>query len=141
MWMINYGPGINTRAEILGVWALLNLENRLHIHDLQVFEDSRIFIDWLNHKCALKVLNLFYWKDRIKELIKYFRDLEFTHIYREFNQVADELSKKPLQQQEGKITYYQMEDEVSLPFLRINSPSVFCCQFIYAYSVGLKRRK
>jgi ribonuclease HI len=44
-WMINCGSGSNTRAKLLGVWALLTLANRLHIYDLQVFGDSRIVID------------------------------------------------------------------------------------------------
>jgi ribonuclease HI len=34
-WMLNCGPGTNTRAELLGVWALLTLAIRLHIYDLQ----------------------------------------------------------------------------------------------------------
>jgi ribonuclease HI len=45
MWMFNCGLGTNTRAELLGVWELLTLASRLHLHDLQVFGDSRIVID------------------------------------------------------------------------------------------------
>jgi ribonuclease HI len=44
-WMLNCGPGTNTRAILLGAWALLTLALRLHIYDLLVFGDSRIIID------------------------------------------------------------------------------------------------
>jgi len=33
-WMLNSRPSSNTRAELLGVWTLLNLATRLHIYDL-----------------------------------------------------------------------------------------------------------
>ena len=31
-WTFNCGPGPNTRAELLGVWATLILATRLHIY-------------------------------------------------------------------------------------------------------------
>jgi hypothetical protein len=71
-WMLNCGPGSNTRAELLGVWTLLTLATRLHIYDLQVFGDSKIVIDWLNHNCALQVCDLLCWQDRIQTLLKDF---------------------------------------------------------------------
>jgi len=92
-WMLNCGPCTNTRVEFLGVWALLTLASHLHLQDLQVFGDSIIVIDWLNQKCILQVLNLECWKDRIKDLYKDFRTLGFSHIYKEYNQQSDELSK------------------------------------------------
>jgi ribonuclease HI len=119
-WMLNCGPGTNTRAEFLGVWALLTLASRLHLQDLQVFGDSKIVIDWLNHKCVLQVLNLECWKDQIKDLYKDFRTLIFSHIYKEYNQQSDELSKRAPQHQEGKIIYNQMEDGHMGPTLFLN---------------------
>jgi ribonuclease HI len=102
--------GTNNRAELLGVWALLTVATRLHIHDLQVFRDSRIVIDWLNKRGKLQILNLHCWKERIKELVKGFRSLSFTHIFREFNQQEDTLSKRALDLQEGNIFYSQSVD-------------------------------
>jgi hypothetical protein len=52
-WTFNCGPGTNTRAELLGVWATLNLAARFNIEALQIFGDSKIIIDWLNRRGKL----------------------------------------------------------------------------------------
>jgi hypothetical protein len=119
-WMLNCGPGTNTREELLGVWPLLSLVIFLHIYDLQVVGDSKIIIDWLNRKCDLQVLGLAFWKDRIKALILEFLALDFSHTYRAFNQEADELSKQALEHPEGRLTYLQMEDGLVGPNLFLN---------------------
>jgi ribonuclease HI len=84
-WMFNCGLGMNPRAELLGIWALLTLASSLHLQDLQVFGDSMIVIDRLNQKDILQVLNLDCWRDRIKDLYKDFRTLRFPHIYIDYN--------------------------------------------------------
>jgi ribonuclease HI len=109
-WTYNCGEGTNSKVELLGAWATLTLATRLHILDLQVLGDSRIIIDWLNNKGKLQVIALECWKDRIFELIKGFTQINFTHIYRELNLEADLLSKSALQEQEGKLTFYQWKD-------------------------------
>jgi hypothetical protein len=48
-WTFCCGPGTNTRAELLGAWATLHLASRLNIEHLQMIDDSRVIIDWLNH--------------------------------------------------------------------------------------------
>lgn len=80
-WTFNCGPGTNTRAELLGVLATLNLTARLNIETLQIFGDSKIIIDRLNHRGNLQVISLLCWKDIIGELQTIFRDINFTHIY------------------------------------------------------------
>jgi hypothetical protein len=103
-------PRLEYQSRTIGSLGLLTLAIRLHIYDLQVFGDSRIIIDWLNQKCDLQVMDLMFWKERLKALTREFSALEFTHTYRDFNQEADELSKQALEQSEGKIKYTQMED-------------------------------
>jgi ribonuclease HI len=83
-WYFNCGPGTNTRAELLGAWALLTLAVRLDISVLSVHGDSKIVIDWLCGKGHLQVFNLEGWKDRILELINHFQSISFQHIYREY---------------------------------------------------------
>jgi hypothetical protein len=78
--------------------------------DLQVLGDSRIIIDWLNNKGKLQVNALECWKDRIKELNNAFSLISYTHIFRESNMEADLLSKRSLQEQEGKIKYHKWID-------------------------------
>jgi ribonuclease HI len=96
-WIFNCGPGTNTRAKLLGAWALLTLASRLSISKLLVQGDSKIVIDWLQGKGRLQVVSLDCWKDRIIEIFKLFQKLTFTHVYREENKEADSLSKQALQ--------------------------------------------
>jgi ribonuclease HI len=94
-WTLNCGMGTNTRAELLGVWASLSLAHRLGIDQLQVLGDSKIVVDWLNHKCNLFVSSLLGWMEKIRILVTLFNDIKFDHIYREENVEADTLSKNP----------------------------------------------
>jgi ribonuclease HI len=92
----NCGVGTNTRAQLLVVWATLTLATRLDIRDIKVLGNSRIVVDWLNHKGNLQVFSLDCWKDRIRDLIKKFRAINFSHIYRELNREEDLLSKQTI---------------------------------------------
>jgi ribonuclease HI len=109
-WTLNCGRGTNSRAELMGAWATLTLATRLYVYDLYVLGDSKIIIDWLNRKGSIMVENLYGWKERITDLIPLFRSLSFSHIFREENKVADNLSKKALFLLQGKISYSQWED-------------------------------
>jgi ribonuclease HI len=110
-WILNCGPGTNTRAELLGAWALLTLASRLSIQAIHVQGDSKIIIDWLRDKGRLQVVSLDCWKDRLLGLIKQFHNISFAHVYREDNKVADNLSKQALLKDPGKIIYFQCVEE------------------------------
>jgi ribonuclease HI len=104
-WTFNCGPGTNTRAELLGVWATLYLASRLHIEVLQLLGDSRIIIEWLNNRGNLQAISLLAWKDIIRLLQPTFKKLSYKHIYREHNKSIDQLSKATLQKKVGIISY------------------------------------
>jgi len=104
-WTFNRGPGTNTRAELLVVWATLHLATRLNIEDIQIFGDSKIVIDWLNNNGKLQFISLLGWKDRVRELHSTFRHISYKHTYCEHNKEADSLSKTALQKQVGLFTY------------------------------------
>jgi ribonuclease HI len=110
-WYLNCGSRTNTKEELLGVWALLTLASRLSILEIHVQGDSNIIIEWLKGKSHLQVATLECWKVRIGELIKLFQKITFSHVYREYNKVADNLSKYALLQVPGKIVYYCCEEE------------------------------
>jgi ribonuclease HI len=120
-WLLNCGCGTNTRAELLGVWALLSLAFRLSIQELHVLGDSKIIIDWLNRKGRLQVVSLDCWMDSISVLINQFQLLSFDHVYRKDNQEVDRLSKKALIKEPGKLIYYKCvgKHEGPLQFLDI----------------------
>jgi ribonuclease HI len=119
-WVFNCGGGTNTRAELLGVWATLMLASHLSFHRLQVLGDSKVVIDWLSNRGRLQASTIEGWKSKIKELIKPFQAISFEHIYREFNEEADLLSKQELREPEGRITYYQWVNGTEGPMRHLN---------------------
>jgi len=56
------------------------------------------------------VANLESWKNRINDLLPFFKSISFAHIYRERNIVVDGLSKKALNLTGGHIAYNQWND-------------------------------
>jgi ribonuclease HI len=95
-WLLNCGPGTNTRAELLGAWALLTLASRLSMQSLHVLGDSKIIIEWLRGKGRLQVITLDCWKDNIITLTSSFQKISFSHVYRKDNHLVDILSKLTL---------------------------------------------
>jgi ribonuclease HI len=98
-------PGTNTRAELLGAWVSLFLAQRLNLEVIQVIGDSKIIINWLKDRGKLQVASLMGWMDGINLLKSAFKEIHFTHVYRELNMEADTLSKLALNSPEGKLVY------------------------------------
>jgi ribonuclease HI len=61
-WYLNCGVGTNTKAKLLGLWATLTLPSFWAIDKIQILGDSKVIIDWMNHKSQLQVVNLDGWK-------------------------------------------------------------------------------
>jgi len=77
--------------------------------------DSIVFIDWLLNKGRFQVCAVEGWKSKIKDLIKMFHSIIFYHIYRSYNTKVDNLSKKALDEPEGKIPYYHWSNGAEGP--------------------------
>ena len=60
---------------------------------MHVYLDSKVIIDWVNGRGRLSVSMLHSCKMKVKDFIPSFSQLEFHHIYREFNVEEDNLSK------------------------------------------------
>ena len=90
------GPGTNTKAELIGLWALLHTAQMMGIPKLKTYGDSLVIINWANGIASLSPPDLYHWCRDIRKLCSCFLELSFSHIYREYNQLADRLSKKAL---------------------------------------------
>jgi ribonuclease HI len=108
-WFINCGAGSNTKAELMGLWATLTLATFWSINQLQILGDSRVIIDWINHKCKLNAVNIECWKQKTMELAKNIKDLSIHHIYRVHNKEVDALSKRALTEVEGRLSVYHWD--------------------------------
>jgi hypothetical protein len=78
-----------------------------HLH---VLGDSRVIIDWVNHKCNLSTVNIEGWKQKTMDLAKNIKDLSVHHIYRVHNKEADALSKRALSEIEGRLTVFHSDN-------------------------------
>ena len=90
------GAGIctNTKAELMALWALLTVANRMGIPLLNIFGDSAVTINWANFQASLDPPDLSHWCMDTRRPMSCFSSLTFKHTYRERNQLVDSLSKK-----------------------------------------------
>jgi ribonuclease HI len=118
-WHINGGVGTNSKAELLGAWVTLILANQWKIPKIQLMGDSKVIIDWLNQKGNLNAIDIEGWKHRTKVLTTIFQEINFHHIFREYNKEADRLSKQALLGPKGRLTYYTWENGKAGPLFHL----------------------
>lgn len=94
--------GSNNFAELMALCLLLTKAWEWGVHILQVFEDSKIILEWEKGTQNYNILRLRPSLEEVKHLSSLFDLISFVHVYRERNIVADKLSKAGTQLQEGK---------------------------------------
>ena len=77
----------------------------------RIFGDSQVIINWEKGISALSPPDLFHWCRETQKLLKSFNDLSIIHIYREFNGIADSLSKQALMHSPGFGYYTEIFDD------------------------------
>ena len=90
------GTCTNTKAELIGLWALLHIAQMMGSPTLKIFWDSSVIINWVKGTDALSPPKLSHWCRGIRKLCTCFLNMSFYHIYREHNQLVDSLSKSAL---------------------------------------------
>jgi ribonuclease HI len=101
------GQGANNRAELSVLWLLLKTAVEKGLTKLQVFGDSKLMVNWANNQCRMDNLLLVPLMNQFLEVKEKFEDISFSHVFREFNSIADQLSKEALLLQEGLL--YEQE--------------------------------
>jgi hypothetical protein len=74
--------------------------------------DSKLVIDWANRKRQVEILSLGSITKAIGDLQSLFDWILFSHINREFNQLADGLSKQALLLHEGTLVELEFHEGV-----------------------------
>ena len=98
-WM-GVGYGLNTKAELLALWCLPWFAKN-NIGSFQVLGDSMIIIDYADENCELHVIAIDHWINRVRDQINIVTFISFSHVYCEFDQKADYLSKEAIFQMDG----------------------------------------
>ena len=81
------------------VFAFVCQKNLLY--RIQIASDSKIVVDWFEHKDKLQVMALEPWQQRIRALQETFIEIKAMYTSREFNSKVDALSKETLLLDEG----------------------------------------
>jgi len=108
--MVGLGRGTNNKAELLSLWTLLWIAKRLACTELQVLGDSQAIIDWVNKKANIRNTALSHWYLRTMDLMDSFTNITIQHHHREYNQMADTLSKSGLNVEEGTIKFKEVSE-------------------------------
>jgi ribonuclease HI len=114
-WMLNCGPGTNTKAELMGLWVSLLLASWWSINHLIVRGDSKVIIDWISKKSNLRAIHVDSWKQKSMDLANGFSNVRFQHISRVYNREADALSKRALKEEAGVLSIYHSDSGVESP--------------------------
>ena len=103
--MLGCGQSINTRAELLVLWALLYFSKEIGLPMLHIYGVSSVIINRAKDISTLTTLDLEDWCENIKELSSLFSSICYQHVYKEYNERVDILSKEALQLETGLLTF------------------------------------
>ena len=123
------GEGTNNYAELLSLKLLLQFALEKGCRNLQIFGDSLIIINWVNKVQHCRTLSLFTLYEKVTRLWTSFDHISCYHVYREWNAVADRLSKegvgmafgtwKFFEHKEGEVyEFYHRPFAESLPIIQ-----------------------
>lgn len=96
----------------MGLWATLTLASLWSINHLLVLGDSRVIIDWISQKINLHSVSIESWLDKTRVLSSRFTDINFIHISRIHNRVADALSKRALREAVGRLSVFHCDNGI-----------------------------
>jgi hypothetical protein len=84
------------KAELSSLWALLFMVDTLNLRKLQILGDLKTTIDWVIGHINIQVLRLKALLNQIQAFLYALEWFSISHIYRELNTPADDLSKEAL---------------------------------------------
>ena len=87
------GLDTNNFAELFGLNLLLSLALDKHLTKLQVFGDSQLVINWVFGKYRIQNIQLAQILHEVNRIADILESVEYKHIYRERNSIADVLAK------------------------------------------------
>ena len=94
---VGLGRGTNNYAELMTLRLLLLFALEQGCMSLQVYGDSLLVIEWAKELIQCHVMLLLPILEEVFLLKQQFNYISFTHVFRERNGVADQLSKEALQ--------------------------------------------
>jgi len=90
------GAGSNNYAELMALKLILLLAVEKNIKRINIMGDSRIIINWANKSSECHTVRLRPILEEILLLVTRFDHISFSHVFREHNTQADQISKEAL---------------------------------------------
>jgi ribonuclease HI len=119
-WFLNCGSGSNNKEELMGLWVSLSLSFFWSLDHLCILGDLKLIIDWINQSSKLHSVQLEGWKRETRMLANKFTDIQYRHIHRVHNQVADSLSKRALNDVTGRLSVFHCANGIKSPISTYN---------------------
>jgi len=92
------GDNTNNYAEYMGLILGLKRAKAMGIRELDVYSDSELLVKQLSGEYQVKADNLKPLHEEARQLLQGFTDIAVSHIPREENQAADEMSNRAIDQ-------------------------------------------
>ena len=109
------GHNSNNIAEILAIWQGLMQARSLSIKKLAIISDSRIIMQAFNLKKAPNCMGLGHYFKKISFQLKAFEEVNFYHVLRHLNHIADSEANAGASLRKGLIIVNGNEDSVPIP--------------------------
>ena len=93
------GITTNNQAEYQALKFGLEEAQKLNPHTVHVYMDSLLVVNQLTGKFKIRNRDLWPIHDAIKQLAKTFKQVNYTHVPREYNKLADAMVNKTLDEQ------------------------------------------
>lgn len=93
------GITTNNQAEYQALKFGLEEAQKLRPHTIHVYMDSLLVVNQLTGKFKIRNRDLWPIHDSIKQLAKTFKQVNYTHVPREYNKLADAMVNKTLDEQ------------------------------------------
>jgi len=88
------GEGTNNYAEVMALKLIILLAAEMEIKNINIMGDSLVTIKWANKQSDCHIMRLRPIIEEIHQLSSLFDHISFSHVYREHNEHADQLSKE-----------------------------------------------
>jgi ribonuclease HI/pterin-4a-carbinolamine dehydratase len=95
------GVTTNNQAEYTALKIALEECRKMGVREVHVYLDSLLVVNQMKGIFKVKNRDLYPIHDAIKQLVKQFRAVHFSHVPREFNKLADAAVNRALDQQLG----------------------------------------
>jgi len=119
------GSGSNNIGELMALYYLLKFALDRGERFLQIFGNCLLIIKWISDQAQIQNTSLLVVAEQLKENVRYFQNIMFTHIYREHNQIPDKISKEYLVVMEKHFVLSKFHDGHSI-VTRQSHLEVFC---------------